>query len=123
MKFVIRLLIIALLAYFVPFYTPWWTVLFIGFLVGYLIPGNGFNIFNAGFLGVGLVWLSYTFFLNNQADGILTEKMIALFPLNDANMLLIASAIIGGLCGGFSAVTGNSFRQIFMRKKKKSFYS
>lgn len=123
MKFVVRLFLIILICYFIPFYTPWW-IIFIGtFLVGFLIPGNGFNVFNAGFLGGGIVWLGMSFMIDYQTNSILSDKLLSMFPVSDTTYLVVATGIIGALSSGFGALTGNSFRQIFMKKKQKSFYS
>jgi hypothetical protein len=123
MKFIFRLILIAVLGYFLPFYLPWWILFVVAFSVGALIPGNGFNVFNAGFLGGGLVWMGLSFKIDMETNSILSEKMVELFPIADATFLLIAAGIIGALVGGFGAITGNSLRQIFMKKPKPSFYS
>lgn len=123
MKFIIRLLLLILICYFVPIYAPWWSIFIGAFLVGFLIPGNGFIVFNAGFLGGGIVWLAMAFFIDYQTDSILSDKLIEMFPVDDTTYLVIAAGLIGAFCTGFGALTGNSFRQIFIRKKQKSFYS
>ena len=123
MKFILRLLIILILGYFAPFFPPWWPILVIGFATGVLLPGNGFNLFNAGFLGGGLVWLGLSFKIDLETEGILSEKIVQLFPFSDPTLLLIAAGLIGALCGGLSALSGNSFRKIFMKRPQKSLYS
>ncbi len=95
----------------------------LGFLVGFLIPGNGFLAFNAGFLGGGLVWLGLSFRLDVETNSILSEKIVQLFPFSDATLLLIVAGLIGALIGGFSILSGNSLRSIFLKKKQSSLYS
>ncbi|MFT4735988.1 MAG: hypothetical protein ACI8QD_002644 [Cyclobacteriaceae bacterium] len=123
MKFIIRLLLIALFSYFLPFYFPWWIVILIGLSVGLLLPGNGLNLFNAGFLGAGLVWLGYAIKLDYSTQSIMSNKIAELIGISDPLILLLGSGLIGGICAGFGALTGSSFRQIFIKKKKASFYS
>ena len=123
MKFIIRLILIAVLAYFLPFYFPWWINLLIGLVVGLAIPGNGWNLFNAGFLGGGLVWLAYAIKLDYDTQSIMTNKILVLVGLSDPLMLLLGAGLIGGLSAGFGALAGTSFRQIFIKRKKTSFYS
>jgi hypothetical protein len=123
MKFIIRLILIAILSYFLPFYLPWWIIIVIGLAIGLLLPGNGWNLFNAGFLGGGLVWLAYAIKLDYDTQSIMTNKMLSLIGLSDPLLLLLGSGLIGGLCAGFGALTGASFRQMFMKQKKSSLYS
>ena len=123
MKFLLRMISIGLLAYFLPFYMPWWIVIVSGLIVGLMLPGNGWNLFNAGFLGAGLVWLGLALNLDYQTNSIMTGHMIQLIGLEDKLILLLLSGLIGGLGAGFGALTGSSFRLIFIKKKKQSFYS
>ncbi|MFY0685718.1 MAG: hypothetical protein JXQ90_01060 [Cyclobacteriaceae bacterium] len=123
MKFIVRLFLIAICSYFLPQFSPWWIIFIYSFLVGYLIPGNGFNVFNAGFLGAGLVWLGLAFKINNDSGAFLADKIVALMPFSDPNLLILATGLIGALSAAVAAQCGNSFRQIFMKKKKKSLYS
>ncbi len=123
MKFVIRVILIAVLGYYLPFYLPWWSIMLIAFAVGYILPGNTFNVFNAGFLAGGSVWLGLSFRIDSATGNILSEKIVQLFPFEDATLLLIASGLVGAVAGGFAAATGCSFRNIFMKKAQKSVYS
>ncbi len=123
MKFLIRFILIAVLGYFLPFYMPWWILIIISFVIGFMVYGPGFNLFLAGFLGGGLVWLGLSFKLHTDSGGILTDKMISIFGYEDGIVLILAAGILGGLIAGFSIVTGSSFRKLFLRKVKKSFYS
>ncbi|MFZ9046763.1 MAG: hypothetical protein ACO2ZZ_12965 [Cyclobacteriaceae bacterium] len=123
MKFIVRLILIAALSYFLPFYLPWWIIIIIGIAVGLLLPGNGWNLFNAGFLGGGIVWLGYAIKLDYDTQSIMTNKMILLVGISDPLLLLLGSGLIGGLGAGFGALAGASFRQIFIKKKQNSFYS
>ncbi|MBV6646558.1 MAG: hypothetical protein KI790_13970, partial [Cyclobacteriaceae bacterium] len=80
------------------------------------------NAFITGFLGAGIVWLGLSFKLDLDSSAVLSEKIVMLFPFSDATYLIIASGVVGALCGGLGAITGNSFRQIFIKKKGRGFY-
>lgn len=123
MKLIIRLLLILLITWFVSWYLPWWSITLVAFLIGFFIPGGSFNVFISGFLGGGLLWMAYAWYLDIQTNSILTDKVVQLFPFDDKILLIISTGFVGALCGAFGAVTGNSFRQLFIRKKPKSFYS
>lgn len=123
MKLIIKIMLIAGLAYLSGLYLPWWGVVVVAALVSLIIPTSGFAAFVSGFIGVGLLWMVLSWKIDIESQGILTNKMAALFGLSDPIYLVIASGLIGALAGGLGSVTGNSFRQMFMRKKKASFYS
>ncbi|MEM9328394.1 MAG: hypothetical protein AAGA85_22185 [Bacteroidota bacterium] len=123
MKLLLRLLLIALMTYFLLGFLPWWTMALLAGFAGFLIPGSGLNSFISGFLGGGLVWLYMSWMIDNETQSILTDKMVQLFPIDDTNLLILGTGLLGGLVAGFGALTGTSFRQIFMKKKKRSLYN
>ncbi|MEQ8472535.1 MAG: hypothetical protein RIC35_15190 [Marinoscillum sp.] len=123
MKLIIRIFLIIIVAYFLSFYLPWWSLIVLTFIIGFLIPGHGLNLFISGFLGGGLLWMAYSWYLDTKTQSILTDKIIHLFPFEDGFLLIILSGLIGGLSAGFGCLSGNSFRHLFMKKKTKSFYS
>lgn len=123
MKLILRLLLLAALLWFVSPYLPWWWLLVASFICGALLPGNHFPVFISGFLAAGLVWMSAAWYLDWKNQSALSSRVVQLFPLDDPLQLVLITGLIGALGGGLGAVTGNSFRQIFMKKKTKSLYS
>lgn len=123
MLFIFRLILISVFTYLLGMIAPWWSAILTAAVIAFLMPGNNFNVFLSGFMGVGLIWMVMAWKLDVETSSIMSEKMIALFPMDEVNMLIIATAIVGGLAGALGAFSGNSFRQMFIRKKEKSFYS
>ena len=122
MRFIIKIMLIAALAYFTGLFMPWWGIVVAGAVVSFLIPTSSFSAFVSGFIGVGLLWLVLSWQIEIESKGILTEKVARIFTLDDPILLVLAAGIIGALCGGFGSLTGNSFRQIFLKKNSKGFY-
>ncbi len=123
MKLLLRLILIGLMAYFLLNYLPWWSLAVMAAFAGLIIPSSGLNSFISGFLGGGLVWLYLSWKIDKDTSSVLTDKMVQLFPIDDTNLLILGAGILGGLIAGFGALTGTSFRQIFMKKKKRSLYT
>lgn len=123
MKLIIRIILIVALTYLLSMVAPWWILMMVAFVIGFLLHGNGFNVFISGFLGAGLLWMIYAWYLDTKTNSILSEKIVELFPFDDKIFLIVAAGLIGGLTGGFSCLAGNSFRQLFLKKKTKSFYN
>lgn len=123
MIFIIRLILISITCFVAGLFYPWWSIILCTVIVSFFMPGNNFNAFLSGLLGVGLLWLIMAWKVDISVNSIISSKIVQLFPpIDDTMTLVIATGILGGITGGLSAFTGNSFRQIFMRKKKKSIY-
>lgn len=123
MIFIFRLILISVLTYLLAMIAPWWSAILCAAAVAFFLPGNNFNAFLSGFMGVGLIWMVMAWKVDVETNSIMSTKMIGLFLIDDINMLIIATAVVGALAGALGAFCGNSFRQVFERKKEKSFYS
>ena len=123
MKLLLRIILIISLTYFASMYAPWWIIIVISFLVSFVLYGNGFNNFISGFLGGGILWLCLAWYLDFSTNSILSEKIVQLTPFEDPFMLIMSTGLIGGLAAGLGAITGNSFRLLFVKKKTKGFYN
>lgn len=123
MLFIFRLILIALFTYLFAWFAPWWMVILSAATIAFFLPGNNLNAFLSGFLGTGLIWMAMAWKIDLDADSIMSLKMVELLPVDDVNMLIIVTALIGGCAGALGAFSGNSFRQLFIKKKEQSFYS
>jgi hypothetical protein len=102
MKFIYQVILTATLAFVLQSLLPWWTMAIAAASIGYYFNTKGLLSFSAGFLGVGLLWLSMAMFIDVSTQSILTEKINRLLPLNS----FLLTTLIGGLVGGFAALTG-----------------
>lgn len=123
MIFLFRLILISVFSYAIALFAPWWSAILCAATIAFFLPGNNFNAFLSGFMGVGLVWMVMSWKVDIETGSIMSLKIVNLLPVDDGNMLIIIAAIIGGFSGALGAFTGNSFRQLFIKKKEKSFYS
>lgn len=117
MKFFLRLILIGFFSYFLSFIAPWWIITIIGFSFGLLLPGLSFIVFISGFLGVGIIWMGYAWKLDSENDSRFSMMIGEMLIMNDPMLLVVLVGIVGGLCGGFSAMTGSLFRQTNAKKK------
>ena len=114
MKFILALISIAALSAVAQLYFPWWVITILCFLLGGIIGMKGFGSFIAGFLAIALLWGSYAFYLDMETSGIMSHRMAEVFPGNlDARLLVVATAVIGGLVGGMATLTGSLGRGLF----------
>jgi hypothetical protein len=108
MKFFIQLIITAIAAFTLELFLPWWSIAIAAFITGYLLKSR--MNFLAGFLGVGLLWCIKAWLLEATASATLTDRVAAIFKVGMPVLLLI-TCIIGGLVGGFAAMSGASLKR------------
>ena len=106
MKFLLQMLATVIGCFIVQYFLPWWTMALMALIVGYIFHNSGTASFVAGFFGAGLLWLGMAYYMDATTQSILTEKVSKFFPLN----VFIMMAVIGGLVGGFAALTGTLIR-------------
>ena len=111
MRFFLTILLTMLLSFIAGLYLPWWSVAIVAFFAALLVPPRIGLGFFAGFLGIFLLWGALAFWIDTANESILSHKIALLFPLGGSTLLLILiTAFIGGLVGGFAAMAGSSIR-------------
>jgi hypothetical protein len=118
MKFLAQLILIALLTFLGQYFLPWWGLFITAGLVGAAINTKGFSTFLAGFIAVAGLWLLQIYFIDAANESLLSTKVAAIFTLSTPIQLILVSSLIGGICGGFAALTGRLFADLFKKKKK-----
>ncbi len=123
MKTFFRIILIAGLAYFAESLLPWWSVVIVSFLVVLAIPAqSSWNAYFSGFFGVGLLWVTFSWMINNETYAILTTKIAELFHMSNPVVMVFLAGFIGGFVGGFAALSGNYFRKLFEKKSTGYYY-
>ena len=115
LKFVVSILLCALLGYALGIYgnLPWWSFVVTNMFISLLIIQKPIKSFMSGALGIGLLWLGLAFVIDNQNHHILSVKVANILPLKGSFQALLAiTSIVGFLLGGLASLTGS-----FMRKK------
>ena len=111
MKFIASVLLTSLLAFAAGLYLPWWSIAIAAYLVSLAIPQRALLAFLSGFLGIFLHWLVVALLRSSENQGILGKKVAAMFFLGESiPALLLIGALIGGLVGGFSALSAAYLR-------------
>ena len=104
LKFIITILLTGLLSFVAGLYLPWWGIAVAAFLVAAGIQQTRCRSFLSGFLGVFFLWGLLALLINSKNNGILAKKIALVLPLGGSLLLLIlVTALIGGLVGGFAA--------------------
>jgi hypothetical protein len=123
MKFFAKFIFIGILTYLFERFLPWWSIALAAFLGGMIFKTRSLNAFLSGALGVGLVWLWVAWRIDYQTDSILTLKIARLFQLENKNLLIAITVLLGSLVGACAAWTGHNFRNLFEKKPREGYYS
>jgi energy-coupling factor transporter transmembrane protein EcfT len=121
MKFIFLFIIIIVAVVFLnPYLTFWMVMILIAILtvLSGLRPVGAF--FTAGF-GLAFVWLGQSFYWMLNTSSPLADLMGELMGVGDGMILAGITAGLGFLLGGFSGLTGSTFRDLF-RKKLENIY-
>lgn len=122
MKFFLRLILIGILTYSLSFFAPWWIIVITAFIGGISLPGNSISVFVSGFLGVGIVWMGYAWALDTANESQFSRMIGEVLTIGDPLLLIAATGVIGGVCGGFSAISGSLLRKGDPKKKPTGYY-
>ena len=106
MKFILQIILIAILSTAVEFILPWWSVAVVAFIVTLVMGGKGGRGFLASFLGVGLCWLVAAMCHDVANEHILSARMAVLFKLPTYGLFMVVTVFIGGLIGGLAGWAG-----------------
>jgi len=112
MKFIVVILLTALLGYAAPLYFSWWSFAISSFVIALLIYQKPFTTFVATFLGLFLLWGMMAMIIDSANNHLLSQKVAQVLPLNGSSALLIfITAFIGGLVSGFAGLTASLTRK------------
>lgn len=111
MKFLVAVILTALLAFAGGLWFPWWSIAIAAFLIAILVHQRVGKAFLAGFTGVFLLWAILALWRDLPNDSILSRKIAEVLPMGGSTFFLIlATAIIGALVAGLGAMSGSFLR-------------
>jgi hypothetical protein len=121
MKFIISVLLIMLLSFTACLYMPWWSIAIAAFIVTAIVPLRVGIAFLAGFTALFLLWGGMAWWISTNNDHILAHRMSLLMLKTDSpTILILATALIGGLTGSFAAMSGSLLRSIIYKENRKT---
>ena len=113
MKFIVSVILTALLGFSFGLYLDWWSIAIAALIIGWLIHQKPGFAWLAGFLGIFLLWGGLAYWIDVKNQQILSVRMAQILPLNgNPYLLMLASALVGALVAGFAALTGSYIRRV-----------
>ena len=118
MKFFNSFILTALLSFIAGIYISYcWFFAIVAFLVAVLIQQRGYKAFFAGFFALFILWFVLAFWMDLANEGVLSVRIASILPLGGSKwMLMIVTALIGGLVAGFAALSGSYLRSSSSKK-------
>jgi hypothetical protein len=109
MRFFIQILTILSLGFIIELFLPWWGIALAAFVGGLAVRSNA--NFLGGFLAISILWIGKALLIEFSAATALAEKVSIIFPLRNTIFLFALMALLGGLVGGFAALTGSLIKK------------
>lgn len=111
MRFLLAILLTALLAFVLGLYFDWWSIAVASFLVALLLVQRPGLSFLAAFIALFLMWGTLALWINYENGGLMATRIAKLLPLGGSSILLvIVTSFIGGLVAGLAAMTASYLR-------------
>ncbi len=111
-KFIVSILLIALLSFIGGLFFPWWTIAIAAFVVSVLIPQRPLASFFTGFTALFLLWGGLAAYIDAANNSILSSRVAGLIYLHGSSIaLVLVTGFIGALVAG-----GASLTAAFLRK-------
>ena len=107
---------IVVLAFIMGYFFEWWTVAIAAFIGGAIFGKSSGETFGKGMAAVTTLWLLMTWYYHFTTQGILSNKIAQILPVGgNVGGLIAATVLIGGLVGGWGAMSGFLVRNLFRK--------
>lgn len=106
------ILFILIAAQLCRFDLPWWGIIPVAALAGWMFPQHPAKSLLAGFAGGFLLWAFQAWWIDRANEGILSDRIGALFMGLPGWALLFLTGFLGGLPAGFGCLTGRWARDL-----------
>jgi len=112
MKLIASVFLTALLGFALCLYMNWWAIGIAAFLVSLCIHQKPLTSFLTGFVALFLLWGILSWVIDIKNEQVLSHRLSAVLPFGGSVFLMIlVTALIGGLVAGFAAMAGSYLRE------------
>ena len=107
---------IIILTFIMGYFFEWWSVAIAAFIGGTIFGTSGGETFAKGMAAVITLWLLMTLYYHFSTQGILSNKIAQILPVGgNVGVLIVVTVLIGGLVGGWGAMSGFLVRNLFRK--------
>ncbi len=87
-------------------FLPWWIIAPVAFALALWKGTSSRQAFWSGFGAIVFLWAATAWVIHLRNEGILTAKIAGLFALPFPTLMILITALVGGLVGGLAALSG-----------------
>jgi len=106
MKILLYAVAFILMATALQVYFPWWIMPVVAVALSFGFGLKPFAAFGITFLLAALLWGGYAGYVNNLNDGLMADKVGQLFGGLSGGVLIVVTAVFGGLFAGLGGLVG-----------------
>ncbi len=94
-------------------FLPWWGIAIPGLIIGFQFNEKPLPSFLWGFLGVFLLWGGQALYVHIANNGILSTRIAEMLGVGSPLIVILITAVLGGLVSGFATMTGSLLKSQF----------
>jgi len=104
----------------VTLFLPWWTLLIPAVILGGTLFKSAVSAFFTGFLSLFAAWLVQVLYIDIANESILSGRIAEMLGVGQSWLVLLITAVIGGLIGGLGTLLGAQIRLLLQPDQAKS---
>lgn len=105
---------IFVLSFLLQLWLPWWIVMAVPFLLCLWKSRTAGGAFLTSFLAIFSQWLITALFIHVRSGGIMSQRVADLLQIGSPALLLLVSALAGGLAAGLAGWAGRECRNLVL---------
>jgi len=94
-------------------FLPWWALLIFAFILGAALFDKSFLALITGFTAAFSAWGLQVIYIDIANQSILSTRMAELLGVGQSWIVILLTAMIGGIIGGMGTLLGTRFRLLF----------
>ena len=119
MKVLFAFILILILGLIAHLFLPWWVIAIVCFLIGLAFIYKTKHALFIGFFAVFTLWGIRAFVSSYQNDFVLINRMSELLPIHNTWLIILLTALLGGLIGMMSTLSVYYLQTINNKPKRK----
>ena len=112
----ILMILIIITSALLNYVLPWWSIAIPGLVLGYQFEKKAGASFGWGFLALFLLWGVQAFYIHTANDGILSTRIATMLGVGSPLLVVLVTAVVGGLVSGLATMTGGLFKNVSSKK-------
>jgi len=110
-------LVILIASFFLQMILPWWVIIILSFATCGLIGKTAKISFWHPFLAISILWLGMALFKSLPNSNVLAARVAEMIGVKLWYLVLLITALLGGIAAAISGICGYHFRKAVIAKK------